>query len=76
MAQVLVRGLDHSVVDQLKQRAHTRGLSLEAELRNILQRAAGEDVNAARNMADKIRRTLKGRRHTDSADLLAEDRSR
>ena len=44
MAQVLVRDLDDSVVDKLKARAKRHGRSLEAELRLVLERAAGADM--------------------------------
>ena len=41
MGQVLVRGVDDSVIAALRARAAARGLSLEAELREVLTRAAG-----------------------------------
>lgn len=40
MGQVLVRNLDDAVIQALKARAVARGLSLEAELRDVLTRAA------------------------------------
>ena len=39
MAQVLVRNLDAAVVENLRARARLRGRSLEAELRDIINRA-------------------------------------
>ena len=41
MAQLLIRGLDKSVVDRLKQRARAHGHSLESEVRAILYEAVG-----------------------------------
>jgi plasmid stability protein len=78
MAQVLVRGLDAKVVDRLKERASTHGRSLEAELREVLEQAARLDVNLAetREQAARLRRRLAGRKHSDSAELVAEDRRR
>ncbi|NIR46302.1 MAG: Arc family DNA-binding protein [Gemmatimonadetes bacterium] len=76
MAQLLVRDLDNEVVERLKARARRHGRSLEAELRQILGRAATADVVEARAVADRIRRQLSGREHSDSADLVAEDRER
>ena len=78
MAQVLVRGLEDSVVDRLKERAQANGRSLEAELRAVIQQAARFDVNLAetRDLAARLRRRLAGRKHTDSAQLVAEDRQR
>jgi plasmid stability protein len=40
MGQVLIRNLDDSVIAALRARAASRGLSLEAELRDALTRAA------------------------------------
>lgn len=75
MAQVLIRGLDSGVVERLRARARRRGRSLEAELRGILESAA-TDFAEARTLAAKLRGRLAGRRHSDSAALLAEDRGR
>lgn len=76
MAQVLIRDLDSELVVRLKDRARRRGRSLEAELRVILERAASEDWADARALAARLRRKLAGRTHSDSVDLLREDRSR
>ena len=76
MAQVLIRNIDVKVVERLKVRAQQHGRSLEAELRGILERAAGTDLAEGRELAERIRRRLRGRNHTDSAILLADDRSR
>ena len=76
MAQVLIRDLDVKLVERLKERARQHGRSLESELRGILEQAAGTDLREARALADRIRRRLRGRTHTDSAVLLAEDRAR
>ncbi len=76
MAQVLIRDLDSELVVRLKDRARRRGRSLEAELRVILERAASEHCADARTLAARLRRKLAGRTHSDSVDLLREDRSR
>jgi plasmid stability protein len=58
MGQVIVRNLDDRVVAALKARAARQGRSLEAELRVILERAAGErvvDVRSARARAERLR---------------------
>ena len=41
MTQVLIRNVDDSTIATLRARATARGLSLEAELREVLTRAAG-----------------------------------
>jgi len=76
MAQVLVRDLKADVVARLKARARSRGRSLQAELKDILENAARPRAIDARLLADRIRRRLAGRAHSDSAELLADDRLR
>lgn len=76
MAQVLVRDLKTDVVARLKARAKRHGRSLQTELKEILETASRQSTVEARALADRIRRQLAGRAHTDSVDLLAEDRAR
>ena len=77
MGQLLVRGLEDHVIERLKQRADSHHRSLEAELRDILHQAARQaDVTQTAELADRIRKKLEGRVHTDSADLIREDRDR
>jgi plasmid stability protein len=76
MPHVLVRNLDLPILERLKARARRHGRSLQAELKAILDAAAEADVLDARLVADRIRRSLRGRRTSDSGDLQAEDRRR
>ena len=78
MAQVLIRGLDETVVERLKARAAASGRSLEAELRAVIEQAASFDAKLAetRELAARLRRRLAGRQFSDSAQLIAEDRRR
>jgi antitoxin FitA len=77
MGQVLVRGLDDTVIERLRQRAESHHRSLEAELREILEQVSRQlDVATARDLADRIRSRLEGRLHSDSAELIREDRER
>lgn len=75
MPNVLVRDLSPKALARLKARASRRGRPLQAELKGILEQAAktGPDIAA---LAAKIRRRLGGRRHSDSARLIAADRAR
>jgi plasmid stability protein len=75
MSQVLVRDLDPAVLQRLKQRAARSGRSLQAELKSILENAA-RPVEDAAALAARIRRSLARRRHSDSAELIADDRNR
>ena len=76
MAQVLVRDLKADVVARLKARAKRHGRSLQAELKEILEIASRHSAVEARAVAARIRRQLAGRPHSDSVELLAEDRAR
>lgn len=76
MAQILVRKLPEGVVEQLKARAERNGRSLEAEVRDILQAAATGERTAFFKAADAMRARLAGRRHTETLELLREDRDR
>jgi plasmid stability protein len=76
MPDVLVRDVETAVVESLKNRAALNGRSLQAELKTILEQAAQVTMADAREVAAKIRRSLGGKAHSNSADLLAEDRQR
>ena len=75
MANALVRDLDDQVYERLKARAVGNNRSLEAELREILVAASKQASMAkARARAAEIRQRLSGRSHSDSAELIREDR--
>jgi hypothetical protein len=76
MPDVLVRDLEPAVLVVLKSRAKANNRSLQSELQTILTEAARKQTIDARQVASKIRRELGGRQHTDSAELLREDRAR
>ncbi len=75
MANALVRDLDDQVYERLKARAVGNNRSLEAELRAILVAASKQvSMAEARARAAEIRQRLSGRTHSDSAELIREDR--
>jgi plasmid stability protein len=77
MANVTIRNLDDKVVVRLKKRAKTSNRSLEAELREILTRAA--DTMTSRELrviAERIAAITPDVPQTDSAELIREDRDR
>ncbi len=77
MANVTIRNLDDKVVVRLKKRAKTNNRSLEAELREILTRAA--DTMTSRELrviAERIAAMTPDVPQTDSAELIREDRDR
>jgi plasmid stability protein len=75
MPDVLVRDLSYKVLVRLKARAGAWGHPLQAELTGILAQAAKAGPDIA-TLAARIRRRLGGRRHSDSARLIAADRAR
>ncbi|MGD0044536.1 MAG: hypothetical protein ABSE84_29725, partial [Isosphaeraceae bacterium] len=67
--------LDDQVYERLKARAVGNNRSLEAELREILVAASKQvSMAEARARAAEIRQRLSGRTHSDSAELIREDR--
>ena len=76
MAEILVRDLDEDVVEILKSRAEKEGRSLQAEAKVILEEAAKLDMESALRLVDEIRSRFKGRKFSDSAELIREDRDR
>lgn len=74
VGQVLIRNLNDGVIEALKARASARGLSLEAELRDLLTRAAGHPrADLAKELAGVRARTPKGVRRP-AEDLIREGR--
>ena len=75
MAQVLVRDLDPEVVGRLKEQARQHGRSLQGEVRSILERAAETyTMSEAREVSRRWQERFAGRRFSDSAELIREDR--
>ncbi|HEV8583619.1 MAG TPA: hypothetical protein VGT02_01500 [Methylomirabilota bacterium] len=77
MPDVLVRGLAPAVVKRLKAQAKRRGRSLQAEVKEILEREAraphsDEILEGIR----RIRAMTRGKRFGDSTLLIREDRER
>lgn len=77
MAQVLVRQLNDKIVERLKKRAKENGRSLQSEVKTILEEAVPDYEGAWKRIA-KFQKTLKqsGRKFSDSATLIREDRDR
>lgn len=81
MATVNVRRLDDEVVSKLKERAAANSRSLEAELRDILERVVAEDDEHTRKLAfldhsEKLRARYPTTPFTPSEVLIREDRDR
>jgi plasmid stability protein len=76
MARILLRKLPDSLVQRLKARAERNGRSLDAEVREILQTAATKRRAEFLQAAAAMRARLAGRHHTETLELLREDRDR
>jgi plasmid stability protein len=74
VGQVLIRNVDDEVLAALRRRAAARGVSLEAELRDVLVRSAGHPRGDLAAEFAKVRvMTPKGRRRL-AEDLVREGR--
>lgn len=77
MANLTIRNVDNEIVAQLKRQAKANNRSLEAELREILARAATGDLRVDLGaLAERIAAMTHDRPQTDSTELLREDRER
>jgi plasmid stability protein len=76
LAQILVRKLPDAVVERLKARAKRNNRSLEAEVRAILEEVVTREKAEFLKAADEMRARLSGRQHTETLELLREDRDR
>jgi len=80
VAQILVRNLTERTVKRLKARARSKGHSLQAEVRSILENSAKTeslDMPAARKLADDIRNRIEkrvGGKLNDSTLIIRRDR--
>ena len=74
MPNVLVRDLDDDVLEQLKAAAKANGRSLQAEIHDVLRRASTRNLVETRRLSAQWLKRLSRSRHSDSADLIREDR--
>jgi plasmid stability protein len=74
---LLIRDLSNATITKLKRRAAENGRSLQSEVKELLERSAQEMTNAELyKRAVQFSKRFKGRRFTDSVDLLRGDRER
>ena len=74
MGQVLIRNVDDTVLATLRARAAARGLSLEAELREVLSRAAGHSRTDLAEEFAAVRALTPSKPHRPAEDLVRESR--
>lgn len=73
MAQVLIRDLPDDLVERFKERARSRGQSLEAHLRDVLEASVRGDRDEFLRFA-RAMRARSGAQVTDSTDLIRDSR--
>lgn len=77
MANLTIRNLDDEVVAKLKARADSNNRSLEAELREVLGRAAETPTSQQlKAIAERVAAMTPDVPQTDSTLLIREDRDR
>ena len=77
MPDILVPDVDEAALAKLEERARGNGRSLGAELKLIIEQASRQvDMATAHALAEEMTRRLSGRPHSDSTELLREDRLR
>lgn len=74
MPQLLVRDVPLDVAEALKRRAAEHGRSAEAEHRAILEEALCPGRAGFWERAAKLREQSRGRKWTNSTDLIRQDR--
>jgi antitoxin FitA len=76
MSGILVRDVKPEVLEKLKRRAKLNGRSLQGEVRSIISEVVEAEVLSDQDTAAKIKNSLRGRKFSDSAATLREDRHR
>lgn len=74
MAQLVVRNLDPEIVRRLRVRAASAGRSGEEEHRRILEAVLAPDRSNFWAEADRLRAETRGRKNSDSGELIREMR--
>lgn len=76
MASILVRDLDKGIVNRIKTMAKNHGRSLQGEVKAILTDSVSFLSSEAIDVSAKWHQVFKGKKLSDSADLIREDRTR
>jgi plasmid stability protein len=76
MPNVLVRDVDEMVLEKLKDQAKRNGRSVQTELLALINNLVASTPLSDAETAAQIKKSLRGRKFSDSAALLREDRSR
>ncbi len=76
MPQLLVRNLDEDTIRRLKALAKRHGRSLQGQVKAILEENAALPMDEVSKLVEKWQQRFAGRRFSDSAKIIREDRRR
>ncbi len=76
MGQALIRNVDNRIIEALRLEAELKRHSLEEELRDILEQAAGSTVEERFAMIDRVRAMQKKPTKILSEDIMRQMRGR
>ena len=77
MPDILIRNLDEETTKRLKARAAANRRSLQAEVKELIERSAYEkSFEELRADLEAFSRRFKGRKMTETVKLIREDRKR
>ena len=76
MPDRLARDVEPAIIEKLKKSAVRNGRSLQSEVRIIISDYANSRISSDADVARRIKKAFAGRKHSDSAELLREDRAK
>lgn len=76
MSEIVLHDVDPKLVDRLAERAASTGRTVEEEAKLLLENSVGLSRSRAAEAARLIRARSGGRKLSDSAELIREDRDR
>ena len=76
MSDLLIKNIEQKVLNGLKARAKRNNRSLQSEIVIILTEAANYTPSKDTEIARYIKDSLRGRKHSDSTELLREERAK
>lgn len=78
MPDVLIRNIDEQILEKWKKRAENNNRSLQAELKQFLERNGALDIEETRNMVreELVKYRAEGKMFSDSTDYVRELRDR
>jgi plasmid stability protein len=74
MMELVLHDVDQNLIERLATRALQTGRSVEDEAKALLQESVGLSRTRAAEAARRIRASYGGRKFSDSAELIREDR--